>query len=166
MPTFDTPEPISVTLELGVADIRVAATGRPDTVVDVQPSDPSKKADVAVAEQTRVEYANGTLLVRSPKGWRQWSPLGARGEGSIDVTIELPSGSAVRGGSGVGALRGTGRIGECRYRTGVGDVVLERTGEVELKGGAGAVTVEEVVGTAVVKTAGAIRMGRIDGPAS
>lgn len=164
MTTFDTPEPISVTLELGVADIQVAATDRRDTVVDVQPSDPAKKNDVAAAEQTRVEFANGVLLVRSPKGWRH--RVTGPGNESIDVRIELPSGSAVRGSAGVGVLRCTGRIGECHYRTGVGDVVLDRTGAMELKAGAGAVTVEEVAGTADVKTAGAIRIGRIDGSAS
>ena len=37
---------------------------------------------------------------------------------------------------------------------------------MELKAGAGAVTVEKVAGTAEVKTAGAVRIGRIDGPAS
>ena len=28
MPTFDTPEPISVSLELGVGDVRIAASDR------------------------------------------------------------------------------------------------------------------------------------------
>jgi hypothetical protein len=164
MPTFDTPEPISVTLELGVADTQVAATDRRDTVVDVRPSDPSKKSDVDAARQTRVEFENGVLLVRSPKGWRQWRPGG--GTESIDVRIELPSGSTIRGGAGVGALRCTGRIGECHYRTGVGDVVLEQAGALELKAGAGAVTVDEVAGAADVKTAGDVRIGRIEGTAS
>jgi len=164
MPTFDTPEPISVTLDLGVADIQVAATDRLDTVVDVQPSDPSKKKDVAAAEQTRVEYANGALVVRSPKGWRQ--RVTGPGNESIDVRIELPSGSTVHGVAGVGTLRCTGRIGECHFRTGVGDIVLDRTGTLELKAGAGTVTVEEVAGTADVKTAGVVRIGRVDGSAS
>src|SRR5262249_50484359 len=165
MPTFETPEPIAVTLELAVAEIRVVATDRRDTVVDVRPLDPSKKADVDAARQTRVEYANGALLVRSPKGWRQWSPLGP-GSDSIEVSIELPSGSAVRGAAGVGAFRCSGRIGECHFRTGVGDVSLERSGPVELKAGAGAVTVEDVAGSAEIRTTGDVRIGRVDGNAS
>jgi len=164
--TFDTPNPISVTLELAAAQIEVVATDRRDTVVDVQPTDPSKKSDVAAARQTRVEYANGVLLVRSPKGWRQWSPWGPWGSESIDVRIELPSGSAVRGAAGVGAFRCTGRIGECRYRSGAGDVSLEHAGPVEIKAGIGAVTVDQVAGPADVKTAGAVRIERIDGRAS
>ena len=101
MPTFDTPEPISLTLELGVGDVRIVASDRDDTIVDVQPSDPAKKADVTAAEQTRVEYANGTLLVKAPKG----GASGRRGAAheSIDVRIELPTGSTVRG---VGGGRG------------------------------------------------------------
>ena len=73
MPTFDTPNLISVTLEVGVGDIRIVASDRTDTVVDVRPSDPAWKPDVTAAELTRVEYADGRLLVEAPKGWRQWS---------------------------------------------------------------------------------------------
>ena len=112
MPTFDTPEPISVTLEVGVGDIRIVASDRTDTIVDVRPSDPAKKSDVTAAELTRVEYANGRLLVKAPKGWRQWSLR--RGGESIDVEIGLPAGSQVVGESGVAGLRCTGRIGATR----------------------------------------------------
>src|SRR5580692_972386 len=99
MPTFDTPEPISVSLELAVGDIRIAATDRDDTVVEVRPSDPAKKADVTAAEQTRVEYVDGRLLVKAPKGWRQYSWRG--GGESIDVEIAVPAGSRVDGDAGV-----------------------------------------------------------------
>lgn len=163
MPTFDTPEPISVSLELGVGDVRIVASDRTDTIVDVQPSDPLAESDVARARQTRVEYANGALLVKPPKGWRYWAPWG--GQGSVDVRIELPAGSRVRVSAGVAALHCEGRIGECRLRTGVGDVLLEEAGPVELTSGAGDVTVDQVVGRADIKTAGAVRIGRIDGPA-
>jgi hypothetical protein len=46
MPTFDTPEPISVTVELGVGDLRIVASDRTDTMVEVRPSDAAKKADM------------------------------------------------------------------------------------------------------------------------
>src|SRR5205807_402558 len=95
MPTFDTPEPISVNLELGVGDIRIVASDRTDTIVEVRPSDGAKKADVTAAQQTRVEYASGRLLIKTPKGWRQHS-FRAGGE-SIHVQIDLPAGSHVRG---------------------------------------------------------------------
>jgi hypothetical protein len=165
MPTFDTPEPISVTLELSLGDVRIVASDRADTIVDVRPSDPAKASDVAAAEHTRVEYAGGTLLVRAPKGWREWTPWGPWGRESIDVRIDLPAGSQVRGAAGVGALRCTGRIGGCRFRTGVGDILLEEAGPVDLTCGVGEVAVDVAVGRTQVTSAGAVRIGRIDGPA-
>ena len=164
MPTFDTPEPISVTLEVGVGDIRIVASDRTDTIVDVRPSDPAKKSDVTAAGLTRVEYANGRLLVKAPKGWRQWSLR--RGGESIDVEIGLPAGSQVVGESGVAGLRCTGRIGECRYKVGVGDIQLDQAGPLDLKTGAGDITVERAVGRAEITTgSGALRIGSIDGTA-
>ena len=72
MPTFDTPEPISATIDVAVGDVRISAGDRTDTVVDVRPSDASNDDDVKAAELTRVEYANGQLLVKAPK-LRSWS---------------------------------------------------------------------------------------------
>ena len=166
MPTFDTPEPISVSIDLGyhVGDIRIATSDRVDTVVEVRPSDPLKKSHTALAEQTLVEYSNGTLQVRTPKGWRQWTPWG--GSESIDVRIQLPTGSQVLGTAGVGPLHCTGRLGECRFRTGVGDIQVEEAGPLELKAGAGEIIVDVATGRADVRTAGAIRIGRVDGSAT
>jgi len=163
MRTFETPEPISVSLELGVGDIEVVASDRVDTVVDVRPSDPANRSDVSAARQTRVDLANGTLVVKAMKGWRRWT-LGP-GRESIDVRIELPSGSTVRAAVGAGGMRCRGRIGGCHVRTGVGDITLDRTGPVELKAGAGEVAVDAIAGTAKIKTAGAVRIGTIDGSA-
>ena len=162
MPRFDTPEPIAVTLDVGVGDIQVVASDRTDTVVDVRPSDPAKKSDVTAAEQTRVEYASGRLLVSAQKGWR-WSFRAGRD--SIDVRIELPTGSQVSGEAGVAALRCTGRIGGCRFKTGVGDIQLDQAGPLELKAGAGDITVGQAVGDADVSTAGAVGIGSVDGAA-
>lgn len=163
MPTFDTPEPIAATLDVGVGDIRIVATDRADTVVEVRPTNPARESDVAAAERTTVEYEGGRLVVRTPKTRRRWTPWG--GGESVDVRIELPTGSRVDGTAGVGALRCAGRIGECRYRTGVGDIRLEEAGPVALKASVGDVIVDAVAGMAEVTAAGAIRIGRVDGPA-
>jgi len=164
MPTFDTPGPISVSLELAVGDLRITAGDRRETIVEVRPSDPAKKADVALAEQTVVQCSGGNLLIRTPRLWRQWTPWGGRE--SIDVTIELPAGSSLQGSTGVGSLWSMGRVGDCSYRTGLGDVSLEDAGRVELKSGMGDVHVGTAAGDAEVKTAGAIRIGTIGGSAA
>jgi len=168
MQTFETSEPISVSVELGVGGLRIAATDRADTRVDVRPSDPTNRSDVMAAEQTRVEYANGRLLVRAPKGWRQWSPLGPRGgHESIEVEIDVPAGSSLSGQiTGVGAVSCTGRIGGCRFRTGVGGIRVEGAGPVELKTGAGDVTIDRIDGAAEVNTgSGYIAIASVDGRA-
>jgi|RhiMetdeSRZDD1v2_1073273.scaffolds.fasta_scaffold325332_1 DUF4097 and DUF4098 domain-containing protein YvlB len=164
MPVFDTPEPISVTVELGVGDLRVVAGDRADTVVEVRPSDPAKKDDVTAAEQTRVEYAGGRLLIKTPKSWRHYTPRG--GGESVDVLVELPAGSQLRGETGVVALHGQGRLGECHYKTGLGDIQLDQAAAVRLRTGMGDVAVERAAGDAEVTTgSGSIRVDRIDGAA-
>ena len=164
MPTFDTPEPISVTVELGVGDIRIVASDRTDTSVEVRPSDSAKKADVTAAQQTQVEYAGGRLLIKAPKGRRQYTFRG--GGESIAVQIDLPAGSHVRGQAGIAALHCTGRLGECHFKTGAGDIHVVQTGPVQFKTGIGDITVERVVGDAALTTgSGALRIDSIDGSA-
>lgn len=165
MPTYDTPHPIAVALELGVAHVRIDAADRSDTVVEVRPSDPSRKSDVSAAERTTVEFVDGVLSVKAPsKTWRQ---LNLRGGGeSIDVTIALPAGSEVRGEGGVAPLQTTGRLGECRYRTGAGDISLDEAAAVRLRTGVGDISLQRSTGHSEVTTgSGALRIGTVDGSA-
>jgi DUF4097 and DUF4098 domain-containing protein YvlB len=164
MPTFDTPEPISVTLELGVCDIRIVAGDRTDTVVKVHPTNPAKKGDVAAAEETRVEFAAGRLQIKAPKGWKRYTPLG--GGESIDVQINLPAGSHMRGESDLGAVRSMGRLGELHFKTGLGEIRLEQADQVELKTGGGDIIVDQVAGHAELRTGtGAVQARSIGGSA-
>ena len=58
MPTFDTPRPITVTLEIGVGAVHIAAGDRTDTVVEVRPTDPGRPSDVSAAQRTRVDASS------------------------------------------------------------------------------------------------------------
>lgn len=159
MPKFDTPEPISVTVERIVGDVRIVAGNRTDTSVDVRPSDPSRPQDVRGAENTQVELSGGRLLVRGPK---QRSFIG-RTE-SVDVTIELPAGSHVQGASDMGAFDCEGPLGSCRIKTAYGNIRLGETKLLQASTGYGDVTVDLVVGDADIATAsGELRIGRITG---
>lgn len=165
MPTYDTPEPISVSLEVWIADIHITAGDRTDTVVEVRPSNPESKADVTAAEQTRVELVDGRLSVRTPKDWRRYTPLGG-GRESIDVEIAVPAGSRVEGAAGIADLRSTGRLGELRYKTSAGAIRLDETGPLTVQTGAGDISVEHAEGAAEINTgSGAIEVGGVDGPA-
>jgi len=161
MHTFDTPTPISVTVDLSVGRVRIIARARTDTVVDVQPSNPSREADVRDAEQTWVEFTNGRLTVKVPKRFT----LFGRGS-SVDLTIRLPEGSDVQGAAAVADVHGSGRLGDCRVKLSMGALHLETTGALQVSTGMGDVTVDQVVGAADVATgSGAVRIGTIDGPA-
>jgi DUF4097 and DUF4098 domain-containing protein YvlB len=179
MSHFETPQPISVVLELRVADVRVVAGERTDTSVQVLPSDSSKRDDVTAAENTRVEYANGMLLVKAPRRLREWSPRSDGG--SIDVEIELPAGSDVSGHTAAGGFRCTGVLGRCELKSSAGeirvdqaarvklvtagDITLERaSGDAELTTATGEVRAGEIAGSAVIKNAnGDIRIGEVGG---
>jgi hypothetical protein len=172
MPTFDTPAPISVSVDIGTASIEIIASERADTVVEVRPADPAKKVDVVAAEQAQVSYSNGNLTVKAPRTWRECLVWG--GPGSVDVKVELPSGSRLRGEAGAGAaavgptgrsvLRGTGTLGECAFKVGAGDIQLLQAGPLQLRTGAGNITVERAVGRSEITTgAGAVHVSRTDG---
>ena len=89
MPFFETPEPISVVVDISVGNVRVAASERADTAVEVRPSLEADKSDVEAAAQTRVDFSDGTLRVTGPKRLFDFS----KRTRSVDVTIELPAGS-------------------------------------------------------------------------
>ena len=162
MPTFNTPEPISATIDLAAADVRVIAGDRQDTVVEVRPSNSSHEPDVKVAEQTKVGYTAAGLQIKGPKQ----RSMGLRRIGSVDVTVELPAGSQIEADSGIGALRFTGELGKCRVKMGAGDVELEQVGPLDLQTGAGAITVQHVAGRAeITNGSGRLRVSQIDGSA-
>ncbi len=123
MPSFDTREPITATVDVITGDVRITAGDVASTVVEVRPSEAANAEDVRAAEQTRVEYADGQLLVKAPK-WRQWSPRNHGG--SVDVTIELPAGSHLHATGQMADFTADGRLGDTRIKTGLGRIECGR----------------------------------------
>ena len=165
---FNTPSPITVTLNLYVADVRFAASDRADTIVEVRPSDPNKAADVKAAENTRVEYddATRTLSIVSRKPRNRFVNFSSKRPESIDVVIQLPTDSDVRGEADLGDFQSDGALGTVALKTDLGAVRLAETGPLNLRGGVGEITVEAVGGSAVVHSASNdIRIGAVDGTA-
>lgn len=164
MPTFETPGAITVDLDLGAGRVRVAASDRADTAVDVHPS-PGADADAAL--RTRVQFTDGVLVVKTPRGWPSFIGPGSRARRqAVDVTIALPSGSHIRGTAGMAPLDATGRLGECRYRTAAGDIQLDEAAGVDLQTGWGDVVVGRVDGDAHIKAAARVlRVGSVGGTA-
>jgi DUF4097 and DUF4098 domain-containing protein YvlB len=163
MPTFDTREPITVSVDVVTGDVRITAGDVATTVVEVRPSDASNKEDVRAAEGTRVEFAGGTLVVKAPR-FRSWSPRSHGG--SIDVTIELPAGSHVSATGAMADFAADGRLGDTRIKTGMGRVGLESAAKLNVRNGAGDVDVDLVTGHADISTGiGDVRVRALDGSA-
>jgi DUF4097 and DUF4098 domain-containing protein YvlB len=161
MPSYDTPRPIVASIEPVAGNIRIIASDRVDTTVDVRPTDESDASDVRAAEQTSVEFSNGTLSVKGPKLFPLSFSTKTR---SIDVTIELPAGSEVLGSTGLGDLHATGRLGKTRYKSGAGHVQLDDTGELHLHTAVGNIVVGQVTGNADVSTgSGRVQVGAVSG---
>jgi putative adhesin len=160
MPTFATPEPITATLTLVVADVRLRAADRADTVVTIAPRDPSDAEDVQLAERTRVEFADGRLEIRAHRSWRSISPF--RSGGALDIEIDLPAGSEVRGEASMAEVHAAGPLGTCHFTTSVGDFTFDRTGPATFSTN-GRVSVGRIEGPAEIKAAGAVRIDEIGG---
>jgi DUF4097 and DUF4098 domain-containing protein YvlB len=163
VPSFDTAGSISATIDVVVGDVRLNAGDGAAAVIDVRPSDASNAEDVKAAEQTRVEYANEHLLVKGPK-LRSWRPHSAGG--SIDVTIELPAGSHLRGRGQMTDFGCAGRLGDCRIKTGMGQIQLDEVETPNLKTGIGDISVERASGHAEITAgSGDVRVGALDASA-
>lgn len=162
MPTYDTPQPIAVEIDLGAADVRIVASERADTALEVRPSDASDESDVAAAREVTVDLVAGALQVAGPK-----SRLFTRKTRSVDVVVELPAGSAAAVHLQVGGVRAEGRLGACDITVAAGGVHVERVGTLRAKTSAGNVTAETVDGDATISTgSGRVRAGRIAGAAT
>ena len=165
---FNTPSPIAVALDLYVADVRFAVSDRTDTSVEVRPSDPNKVADIKAAENTRVEYddATRTLSIVSRKPRNRFVNFSSKRPESINVVIQLPTDSDVRGEAGLGDFQSDGALGTVVLKTDLGAVRLAETGPLNLRSSLGEITVEAVSGSAELHGGSSdIRIGVVDGTA-
>lgn len=165
---FDTSGPIDVTLDLPIGDVRITAGDTPGTTVHVRPANPQREVDNRFAEQTLVEYADGRLLVKGPRnpvlGLLQpvIGPFTSKNSGIVDVQITVATGSALGAEGGVLNLTSTGALGDCRVKSGMGDIRLDRVGAVTAQTGAGTVIVQAADGDAEVTTgSGELRVGAV-----
>ena len=163
MPTFDTPNPINATITVVGGTIRISAGDAGATTVTVEPTDASNPEDRKAAEQTRVEYTNGHLLVRTPK-LRSWVPRNSGG--SVDVTIVLPAASAVHAGGALADFVLDGPLGDVRLKTGLGHAQVEHAATLTVKTGIGDVSIDRVTGHAdIASGSGEVRVRTLDATA-
>jgi DUF4097 and DUF4098 domain-containing protein YvlB len=160
MSTFRTPEPITAVVEVVAGTVRITATDRDDTVVEVLPRDPDKASDVRIAEQTRVHFDNGTLKVSAG---RRFIHLG-RG-GAVTIDIGLPSGSRLDASSGSADVHVDGTLADCKLATASGHMAMDTvTGSVKADSASGDIDVTNVLGSVKISTAsGDATIGELHG---
>ena len=160
MPTFDTPEPILAYIEVVNGAVRLSATDRDDTVVEVRPRDPSRSSDVKAAEQARISYRNGKLAITAG---RKYLSIG-RG-GAVDIDIALPSRSRLEASSVSAEVHADGVLADCRYSTISGALQLDTVdGNIKADSVSGDLDTQSVNGNVSVSTAsGNVTIDHLEG---
>lgn len=162
MPTFTTPTPIDLAINLQVGAIDVVASDRADTVVTVEPTNPSKAVDRRGAEETRVDFDGQRLTITGPKPRLSW--VGPTE--SVDLRIELPTGSRLTAELAVGGVHTSGQLGATRIKASMGPVDLDATGDLWLRAGHGGAALGSANGSIeITADHGQIRVGSVTGDA-
>jgi hypothetical protein len=177
LPTFDTPQPITATVEIAAGNVRLVASDRADTVVDVRPRDESSTHDVKAAEQVRVSFKHGTLAVQSNRGFS------LQRRGAVVVDIVLPSGSRLDASVASAHLTADGEYADCKLASASGDLTVESVhGKVKADTASGDISIQTANDSVAVSTAsgdatfgelrgdikfqaasGSLRVGRLEG---
>lgn len=163
MPTFATPNPIDLAINLQVGRIDVVASDRSDTVVTVKPSS-GRPNDIKAVDETKISLDGDRLTVIGPKPKISW--IGPNSGDSVDITVELPTGSRLAAEIAVGNLSARGELGATRVKSATGNVDIDATADVWLRASHGTITVTKVGGGADITAAhGEIRVDSIAGDA-
>ena len=160
MPSYPTPSPIDLAIDVQAGAVEVVAGDRQDTVVTVTPTNPAKEADRRGAEATTVAFDGHRLTVVTPRP--RFSLVGP--SESVDVRVELPTGSRLTTEIAAGWVRTTGRLGATRVKAASGGASLGTTGDLWLRAGHGSVDVAAAEGDVeVTADHGQVRLGRVTG---
>lgn len=147
MHEFDTPGPVRLRIEIQAGDITVEATDTATTTVTLRPG-PGDAARELV-EQTTVEQRGDEIVVLAPRHANTFF----RRTPSMDVTVLVPTGSALDVRVGSGDLETRGELCEVRVKSGSGDVALDLvSGAIVVAAGSGDISLREGGGTTSLRT--------------
>lgn len=165
MPTYNTPTPIDLAINLQVGAIEVVASDRGDTVVTVSPTSPTKAVDRRGVEDTKVIFDGERLTITGPRPRISW--IGPGPNDSVDVKVELPIGSRLTAEIAVGRVRTAGRLGATRIKASTGSVDIDATGDLWLRASHGTATLGTADGNVeITADHGQIRIGTVSGDAT
>ncbi|MDT7789071.1 MAG: hypothetical protein QOF58_7490 [Pseudonocardiales bacterium] len=146
MQKFATTAPIAAVLDIPAGLVQLIAADRSDTAVEVRPADASKSRDVKAASQTQVSFADGVLQIKGETA----GILGS--SGSVEITVQLPTGSRVEAKAASAEFRGVGRLGDIAFEAAQSDIKIDEAANVQVKVQAGDVFVGSLNGSAEIST--------------
>ncbi|SDK49255.1 DUF4097 family beta strand repeat-containing protein [Streptomyces indicus] len=163
MTRYETPGPITVTVEGDMVNLRITASDRTDTTVEVTPTNEGSDRDVRTAQNTQVGLAGGRLLVKAPKSRSVFNK-----SGGIDVVIAVPTGSALNSNASMIYIDGEGRFGDVTVKTSMGNVQIDEVATASVRTGFGDIRVDRASGPDHLFTSGTgrIDLGEIEGSAT
>jgi DUF4097 and DUF4098 domain-containing protein YvlB len=137
---FETPEPISLYVEIGRGKVEVSASDRDTTTLDIRGQH---------ADEVEVTFENNRLTVIAPKDTGGW--FGRDRELFVDV--ELPTGSDVAAKTGSADIQVDGEVHEADLKTGSGDIACDTfSGAGRVNTGSGDIAVSEAHAQLLVKS--------------
>jgi hypothetical protein len=148
MQTFATPAPITAVLAVPAGRVQVTAAEQADATVEIRPADPAKGRDVKLAARVTAAYSDGVLRITAPAANRV---LGS--SGAVEVTVQLPAGSAVQAKAASAQFTTEGPLGEVTFDSAQGTVRVEQAATARLTTVDGDITVGRLGGDAQVRTA-------------
>jgi Putative adhesin len=148
MQTFATPAPVTAILTVPAGSIQITAADRADTTVQIRPADPAKARDVKLAARITAAYSDGVLRVTAPAANRVLGSTGA-----VEVTIQLPAGSAVQATTASAQFTTTGPLGEVTLDSAQATVNLEQAATARITVVDGDITAGHLGGDAQLRTA-------------
>ncbi|MET9343559.1 DUF4097 family beta strand repeat-containing protein [Nonomuraea sp. NPDC003804] len=158
MPVFSTPEPVTAHVDIPAGQIRISASDRDDTHVEVRPADPGSPTDIEYAQDVVVEHADGVITVKAPDRQR------FRRAPALHVSIALPSRSDLRATTASADVIATGELREVAVDCASGDVTVAHAVELGVKSASGDVRCDVIESDAIVDaTSGNVRLGTVGG---
>jgi DUF4097 and DUF4098 domain-containing protein YvlB len=123
----------------------------------VEPVNAASRNDVKVADQTKVDFADGQLTVKTT--------VPGDKNGSVAISIDLPAGSGLIAHLAYSGLHVDGSVGRCELQMASGRVQLDHVDALRANISAGEVEIGHIAGRADIDGATfAARIGEVDGP--
>jgi DUF4097 and DUF4098 domain-containing protein YvlB len=141
--SFQTPQPVAITVRLVGGDLTVEATDTAETEVDLEPRNAHAER---LLDQVRVEHRGPALIIEVPKALGSTLELG--------VSVRCPRSSSLEAETASADIRTIGPLARLDITTASGDVQVEEvTGKAEVTTASGDVALGVVAGRAAVISA-------------